>query len=156
MAAGTAGVMTFCTQACDRAASCAAMADGGLNTTSCVSNCTVTNDEGPPNGGDVVLYRSDYVMALTACVVGTDCADTLADKAANDCQSTLATSFTAPATLVTLCQRVAASSCSQDMVSNCLTAFLPYSDATIQAITACIADPTCTSHDACVAQALTP
>jgi hypothetical protein len=156
-AAGDAGVVTFCTQACNRAAACAAMVDGGsVNSATCVSNCTTMNEAGPPNGGDVVLYRSDYVTDLTACVVAVDCADTLSDKAADDCQTTLAASFAPSAAVVTLCQRLEASTCSQDVTPDCLTSFLPYSDATVEAITACIADPTCTNHDACVAQALTP
>ena len=150
-AAGDAGVVTFCTQACNRAAACAAMVDGGsVNSATCMSNCTTMNEAGPPNGGDVVLYRSDYVTDLTACVVAVDCADTLSDKAADDCQTTLAASFSPSAAVVTLCQRLEASTCSQDVTPDCL------SDATVEAITTCIADPTCTNHDACVAQALTP
>jgi hypothetical protein len=157
IAAGDTGVAQFCTQACNRAQTCAAMVDGGsVNVTTCMTNCTTTNDEGPPNGGDVVLYRSDYVVALTACVAAADCADTLGDKAADNCQTSLASSFAPSAAVVTLCQHLEASTCMQDMTPECLTAFLPYSDATIQAITTCIADPTCTNHDACVAQALTP
>jgi hypothetical protein len=157
IAAGDTGVTQFCTQACNRAQTCAAMVDGGsVNVTTCMTNCTTTNEEGPPSGGDVVLYRSDYVVALTACVAAADCTDTLGDKAADNCQSSLAASFAPSAGVVTLCQHLEASSCSQDMTPECLTAFLQYSDATIQAITACIGDPTCTNHDACVAQALTP
>ncbi len=157
IAAGDTGVAQFCTQACNRAQTCAAMVDGGsVNVATCMTNCTTTNDEGPPNGGDVVLYRSDYVVALTSCVAAADCADTLGDKAADNCQATLASSFAPSAGVVTLCQHLENSTCTQDMTPECLTAFLQYSDATIQAITACIADPTCTNHDACVAKALTP
>jgi hypothetical protein len=156
-AAGASGVVTFCTQACTRATTCAAMVDGGsVNMATCVSNCTTMNEAGPPNGGDVVLYRADYVVDLTSCIASVDCADTLNDKAADDCQTSLASSFSPSAAVVTLCQKLEASTCSQDVTPDCLASFLPYSDATVQAITTCIEDPTCTNHDACVAQALTP
>ena len=109
-------------RACNRAAACAAMVDGGsVNSATCMSNCTTMNEAGPPNGGDVVLYRSDYVTDLTACVVAVDCADTLSDKAADDCQTTLAASFSPSAAVVTLCQRLEASTCSQDVTPDCLT-----------------------------------
>jgi hypothetical protein len=144
-------------QGCDRAQACAAMVDAGsVNVSACVTTCTQMNVAGPPNGGDVILYRSDYVAALTSCVGTAGCADTLSDKAAATCQTTLATSFPASAAVVALCQHLEASSCAQDATPNCLTAFLPYSDPTVQAISACVADPTCTNHVACVAKALTP
>lgn len=156
-AAGDPGVVTFCTQACSRATACATMVDGGsVSMATCVSNCTTMNEAGPPNGGDVVLYRADYVANLTSCIVAVDCADTLNDKAADDCQTSLASSFSPSAAVVTLCQKLEASTCSQDVTPDCLASFLPYSDATVQAITTCIEDPTCANHDACVAQALTP
>jgi hypothetical protein len=157
VAAGDAGVSQFCTQACNRAKTCAAMVDGGsVNVATCMTNCTTNNEAPPPNGGDVVLYRSDYVTDLTSCVASADCADTLGDKAADNCQTALASSFAPSAGVVALCQKLEASACAQDATPDCLTTFLPYSDVTIQAITTCIEDPTCTNHDACVAQALTP
>src|SRR5580704_9667104 len=156
-AAGDAGVNQFCTQACNRAQTCAAMVDGGsVNVATCMTNCTTNNEAPPPNGGDVVLYRSDYVADLTSCVASADRTDTLGDKAADNCQTALASSFAPSAGVVALCQKLEASACAQDVTPDCLTTFLPYSDVTIQAITTCIEDPTCTDHDACVAQALTP
>jgi hypothetical protein len=157
IAAGDAGVVRFCTQACNRAESCAAMVDGGsVEVTTCMTDCTSMNEAGPPKGGDIVLYRSDYVVDLTSCIATADCTDTLGDKAANGCQTSLASSFAPSAAVVTLCQKLEASPCAQDVTPDCLTSFLPYSDATIQAITTCVEDPTCTNHDACVLKALTP
>jgi hypothetical protein len=149
---GVAAVDTFCTQACARAQTCAAMVDGGsVNVATCVTNCKTTNEK-----STLVLCRSDYMADLTACVVAADCADTLADKAATNCQTTLAASFTPSAGVVALCHTLETSTCAQDATTDCLTRLQIFGDPTIQAIAVCVADPTCTNHPACVQKALTP
>jgi hypothetical protein len=149
---GVAAVDAFCAQACSRAQACAAMVDGGsLDVTACNTNCQSNNV-----GTALVLYRSDYMADLTACVVAATCADTLADKAATNCQTSLASSFAPSAGVVSLCHQLETSTCTQDMTTDCLTRLQAYGNPTIQAITACIADPTCTNHPACVQKALTP
>jgi len=138
------------------------MVDGGsVNVTDCVINCDEMNESGPPNGTDLVLYRSDYVAALTSCVATATCTETLNDTAVSACQSTLASSFTPSADVVALCNKLMMPTCAQDGDGGatqppCLTQYAPFNDATILAITACIDDPTCSNHVACVVQALTP
>jgi hypothetical protein len=149
---GVAAVDAFCAQACSRAQACAAMIDGGsLNVATCNANCKANNE-----ATALVLYRSDYVADLTACVAAANCADTLADRAAAGCQTTLASSFAPSADVVSLCHRLETSTCTQDATNSCLTRLQVYGTPTIQAIAACIADPTCTNHPACVQKALTP
>jgi hypothetical protein len=149
---GIAAVDAFCTQACGRAQTCAAMIDGGsVNLATCVTSCETNNAK-----TTLVLDRSDYMADLTSCVVATDCANTLADKAASNCQTTLASSFTPSAGVVSLCHTLEVSTCTQDATTNCLTRLQILGDPTIQAIAACVADPTCTNHPACVQKALTP
>jgi hypothetical protein len=149
---GVAAVDTFCAQACSHAQACAVMVDGGsLDATACNTNCQKNNV-----GTALVLYRSDYMADLTACVVAADCADTLADKAAANCQTSLASSFAPSAGVVSLCHQLETSTCTQDTTTDCLTRLQVYGNPTIQAIAACVADPTCTNHPACVQKALTP
>jgi hypothetical protein len=158
LAGGTAAVTAFCTAGCDRASTCAAMAGdaGAVNVTTCTSTCETEN------GGEETLYRSDYWAADTSCVASASCTDTLSGTASANCSASALQALTPDTDVVSFCSTVENQSADGGCLApaGCLSTYKVLSDATVQALAACIASPTfCTDTDAgagCFAAALTP
>jgi hypothetical protein len=114
------------------------------------------------NGGEETLYRADYWAADTSCVSTASCADTLSGAASANCSATALAGLTADSTVVTFCGDVENASADGGCVSpaGCLSTYKVLSDATVQALTACLLSPTfCSDPDAgagCFTAALTP
>jgi hypothetical protein len=146
--AGQAGANAYCAAVCDREATCLSVA---VDASTC--QCTA---------GTLTFYRSDYVAKLAACESGASCQDLLsADGSAPDsgletCAEAALAQVTPTAAVTSLCSQIGLSACPGDAVPNCPGTFKVYSDPTVNAVSACIADSNCNDHTACVTTALTP
>jgi hypothetical protein len=144
--AGQSGANVYCAAVCDREATCLDAAPDA----SC--RCSA---------GTLTLYRSDYVTKLAACETAATCEELLATDGGDDsglqtCADTALAQITPTAAVSSLCEQLGLSICSGDAVPDCPDTFKVYSDGTVNAVSACIADPTCNNHAACVTTALTP
>jgi hypothetical protein len=145
--AGQSGANAYCAAVCDREATCYNVA---LDASMC--HC---------DAGTLTLYRSDYVTRLGACESAATCADLLADGSVADsgletCADSALAQITPTAAVTSLCSKLGLSTCPEDVVPDCPGTFKVYSDGTVNAVSACIADPNCNDHAACVTTALTP
>ncbi len=147
--AGSAGVAAYCSSTCGRLAQC--LDAGGGDASTC--NCTP---------GSLVLYRSDYVAALGACVTNATCSNLLsADAAAPDageagCTIAALEQITPTAAVTAFCSQVGLSNCADDAISACPDTIKVYSDVTVNQLAACVAAPSCSTHLNCITSALTP
>jgi hypothetical protein len=146
--AGQSGANAYCAAVCDREATC-------LNVAIDASTCHCT-------AGTLTLYRSDYVARLAACESAASCQDLLAtdgsapDSGLDTCADSALAQITPTAAVAALCTQLGLSICAEDAVPDCPGTFKVYSDGTVNAVSACIADPNCNDHAACVTTALTP
>lgn len=146
--AGQSGANAYCVAVCEREATC-------LNAPLDASTCHCSP-------GTLTLYRSDYVTRLAACETAASCAELLdteagaADSGLETCADSALAQITPTAAVTSLCTQLGLSSCPEDAVPDCPGTFKVYSDGTVNAVSACIADANCNDHAACVTTALTP
>jgi hypothetical protein len=76
------------------------------------------------------------------------------DGGAPDCVTSALAGVTPSAEVASLCTAIVNSSCASDATTDCSNTFKAYSDATITALSACIADPNCNNHTTCLETAL--
>lgn len=156
-AGGTAAIAAFCAAGCSRASQCAAMVDAGqVDVPSCTSTCE------SQNSGEEVLYRQDFWAADTSCVSGASCTDTLSGAASTKCLNTTLAMLNPDSTVIAFCTALENQSADGGCLSpaGCLASYKAINDATVAALSACIASPTfCSDPDAgqgCIDTALTP
>lgn len=143
----TGATATYCAAVCGREAACL---DAGPD-----AGCTC-------NPGELELYRSDYVVNLAACESSATCDELLvADAGSPDaglqaCANAVLAQVTPTAAVTSFCAQVGDSTCVDDAITDCPDTIKVYSDVTVTALAACISDPTCADHQACVNTALTP
>jgi hypothetical protein len=145
--AGQAGTNAYCAAVCNREAACLGVA---VDASTC--HCSA---------GTLTLYRSDYVIKLAACESAASCEDLFSDGSVADsgldiCAESALAQITPTAAVDALCSQLGLSTCSGDFVPDCPDTFKAYSDQSVNAVSACIADPHCTNHADCVTTALTP
>jgi hypothetical protein len=129
---------------------------GSVNVSTCTSSCVAVN------GGEETLYREDYWSADTACVSGASCVDSLSGAASANCSATALAGITADTAVVSFCAVLENQSVDGGCLSpaGCLSTYKVLSDATVQALQACVTSATfCSDPDAgtsCIDTALTP
>ncbi len=143
--AGATGVASLCAATCNRLATCS----GTTVTDAAACTCSAS-----ATGSQFYLYRSDYVAAVTSCVSAETCSQFLGDAGSPDCVTSALGGITASAEVGTLCMAIGNSTCPSDATTDCPDTFKPYSDVTLAAVSACIADPTCSNHTTCLEAAL--
>jgi hypothetical protein len=144
--AGQAGVAAYCAAVCDRQAVCYQVA---LDAATC--NCSQT--------GTLTVYRSDYLANLAACASSASCEDLMtdaSDSGLDTCEESALAQITPTAAVTALCTQVGLSTSCDDAVPDCPDTFKYYSDQAVNAVSACIADPNCNDHTACITTALNP
>jgi len=162
--AGKAGADAFCAQICNHEQHCAALLDvapAGLS--GCSTSCQTANEASsasPPSE----LLRSDYLDALGSCIASSSCNDALATSEAT-CGEDIVLgnsdagirALTPTPAVAALCHDVQTSQCfaSDSGTQACESAFLFYSDVTLNAAISCFSDATCSAVVACYTAAFT-
>jgi hypothetical protein len=143
----TGATAAYCATICSREATCLdAGADAGCQ-------CET---------GSLVLYRSDYVDALTACESAAVCSELLQtdggsqDAGLQGCANAVFAQITPTPAVTSFCAQAGDSICSEDAITDCPDQIKVYSDVTVSALASCVADSNCGDHTACFQTALTP
>lgn len=141
------GFEDFCARSCAREAVCAASPDAAAYD---VAGCTANCDGMEAN---FAVYRDDYWPAVATCLEGASCLSILGGTAQTPCETTAQNTLTASATLAALCTQL--SSCPpNDQIQNCAVDLSPYTDATINALSACVTSMGCDGTATCVSTKL--
>jgi hypothetical protein len=137
------GFENFCARSCAREGVCAATPDAAAyDVGACTANCDAME-------ANFVVYRDDYWPAVATCLEGASCLSILANSAQTPCETTAENTLTASATLAAFCTQL--SSCpAGDQIQDCATDLAPYTDATINALSACVTSMGCDGTGTCV------
>jgi hypothetical protein len=160
--AGAAGVDAFCAQICGHEQDCAAALDAsppGL--ASCESSCRSANESAAANP-PTELLRADYVKALGACIASASCDEALQTSEAS-CAAAVVTGADGgtplePTQAVAIfCRDFESSPClgADAGTADCVSTTMLYSDTTLDAADACLADTSCSIVTTCYTAAFT-
>lgn len=141
------GFESFCARSCAREGVCAATPDAAAyDVGACTANCDGME-------ANFVVYRDDYWPAVATCLEGASCLSILANTAQKPCETTAENTLNASATLAAFCTQL--SSCpAGDQIQDCATDLAPYTDATINALSACVTSMGCDGTATCVSTKL--